>query len=144
MSGKRIDAGERQRIVDLLQEHGGNRYKVAQIVKRAPNTVKKIADQEGIPTARAHLKKADEARAVFTEEKRRAVVIKGLQKCDQMLDRPIDAQDLQRLSIAIGVLVDKDLLLSGRPTSINETRRSQELRDLVSGGRAEAQDEWKP
>lgn len=122
---------ERQRIIDLLQEHGGNQYKVAQMVGRNRSTVNRVAKAEGIESNVAATKKATEAHAVFGQAERRKIVVEGLEKARVMLSGISEAGELQKWSVAVGTLVDKDLLLDGKPTSINENRKG-DIRDVFA------------
>ena len=137
-----VDAEERQKIIDLLHEHGGNRTKVARIVKRSNRTVQTIAEQEGIASTHVAPKKAIEAHKVFSEEARREAVILGFEKYKELLEKCRDAQDLQRLAVALGILVDKDLLLAGKPTSINESRKGNEVGGLFAELKGKADEQW--
>lgn len=128
---KHVRGKERQDIVDMLHEHGGNRSKVAKLSGRGPATIQRIAEAEGIKSEHSALKKANEARRVFAEAERREIVVDGLLKAKAMLQRIEDAGELQKWSVAVGTLVDKDLLLSGKPTSINESRKG-DIRDVFS------------
>ena len=58
----RVGLEERQRIVDLLHEHGGNRHKVAVMCERSKQTVSRIARDEGIESDVTQLKKAEAQR----------------------------------------------------------------------------------
>jgi hypothetical protein len=134
---KAIDPEERQKIVDLLHEHGGNRHKVANIAKRSTWLVKKIADEEGIPSTRLEPKKATEAHQANAEERRFRLMDKAYEKYEELLANCRDAQDFQRLQVAWGIIFDKDLLLSGKPTSINESRKGNEVTDLFGSLKGE-------
>jgi transposase len=137
---RRIDDEERQKIIDLLHEHGGNRYKVAEIAKRSVSSVQNIAQQAGIaPSSESpHLKKAAEATAVKAETLRTEVLNLGFEKVKELLQITKDPQDVQRLAIAYGIFVDKNLVLSGKPNNINESRKGNEVTGLFDSLRDKA------
>jgi hypothetical protein len=141
---KPIDPDERQRIVDLLHEHGGNRTKVANMVKRARQTVCNIADAAGIPVMDSpQTKKAHEARSHFSEERRREIVTKSLEHVFGLMEHTNDPQDAQRLAVAVGILVDKDLLLAGKPTNISESRKGNGVQGLFTDLKGQVDEQWR-
>jgi hypothetical protein len=139
----RVSREERARIVALLHEHGGNRARVSKISGRGVATVQRIAEAEGIVSEHSAPKKANEARSAFAEADRRQIVLDGFQKARDLLGAITDAAGLQKWSVAVGTLIDKDLLLSGKPTNINENRKGSTLSDLFSGVDEEARREWE-
>jgi hypothetical protein len=141
---KPIEPKERQKIVDLLHEHGGNRTKVAGMVKRARQTVCNIADAAGIPVMDSpQTKKAHEARSHFSEERRREIVTRSLEHVFGLMEATKDPQDAQRLAVAVGILVDKDLLLAGKPTNISENRKGNEVSSLFDEIKSKAEEQWR-
>ena len=141
MASKLTDK-ERRRVIDLLQEHGGNQYKVAKICGRNRSTVSRIAKAGGIASNVAVTKKATEAHEAFSEAERRQIVVDGLVKARKILTGITDAAELQKWSVAVGTLVDKDLLLSGKPTNISESRRGVALKDFFDEVDADISDQW--
>lgn len=142
MSAKRVDVKERERIVDLLHEHGGNRSKVAKMCKRSKGLISKIAVEEGIESVNVHAtKKAVEARVAYAEERRLEIIGKGFDKADDLLEKIKDAGELQKWSVAVGTLVDKARLETGEATTRSEQvdperrRRMRETLDEVAAQR---------
>ncbi len=111
---------ERERIIALLKEHGGNQTKVAKVSGRSQPTVRKIAREEGIVSINSALKKANEARVAYAEERRLELVGKGFDKAEELLGKIADAGELQKWTVAVGTLVDKARLETGKVTNRSE------------------------
>lgn len=130
MKNKPITEQERQKIIDLLHEHGGNRTKVANIAKRDRRVVCKIGDKAGIPSAHsARTKNARAARSAFAEERRLELIGKGFDKADSLLDTPMGPDGFQKWTVALAVLVDKARLETGEATSRTDTKAEHAERE---------------
>lgn len=126
----RVDADERARIVAQLEE-GLTPYAVSKQCGRSRPTVLKIAHEEGMGVDARNTKKATEMSAANANRRRVELVARGLQKAEKMLDTIEDAGEFQKWTVGVGTLIDKDLLLSGKPTNINENRKG-DIRDVFS------------
>jgi tRNA U34 5-methylaminomethyl-2-thiouridine-forming methyltransferase MnmC len=146
---KPLQPDERQKIVDLLHEHGGNRHKVAKIAKRSTWLVQKVANEEGIAASRLEPKKASEARQAHAEVNALEVLHLGMEVAKKYLEAlkgcgatKENAEALQKIFVSMGIAIDKQLLLSGKPTNINESRKGAQIKEALKGI-DQAAEEWK-
>lgn len=118
----RLSDSEREKIVSLLQEHGGNRTRVARMAGRSSSTVQKIAVEEGILSNIRAPKKANEARGSYAESRRLEIIGRAFDKADDMLRAVKEPGDFQKWTVAFGTLVDKARLETGKATDRHESR----------------------
>ena len=148
---KRIDPDERQKIIDLLHEHGGNRTKVAGIAHRSVQAVCDIADKAGIPVADSlNTKKAVEAAAAHHEVNTLEALNLAMEVAQRYLQQlrnfhptKENAEALQKILTSMGIAIDKQLLLKGKPTNINESRKGNEVSGLFSELKDKADEQWR-
>ncbi len=140
---------ERARIIVLLKEHGGNRHRVAMMVGRAKDTVARIANDEGIPSDVRKTKKASEARSAHAEIDRMEGVatilrvgVSLIQKLEGQPPTPETMRAYKDGAMGYAIGIDKDLLLSGKPTNINENRKGETVKDWFSDIDNQAAAEW--
>ncbi len=129
----RVGSEERQRIIDLLQEHGGNRNRVARMVGRSVGTVQTIATQENIPSAYSAPKKANEARSLFAEIDRMEIIGLGLNTGAELLrgykDRTPSIENIRAykdLMTGLAIGIDKHRLETGEVTNRTESRKGDD------------------
>lgn len=120
---------ERQRIIDLLQEHGGNRNKVARLVGRSPSTVQKIAQAEGFESNIRAAKKANDARRDYAQAERLQLLNEGFDKAREILKGVVEAKELQAWMMAVGIAVDKRRLEDGEVTDRTENRKGLNIEE---------------
>ncbi len=118
---------ERQRIIDLLQEHGGNQNRVARLSNRHQSTVGRIAKAEGIESVNAAPKKANAARRDYAQAERLELLNEGFDKAREILKTVTEPKDLQSWMIAVATAIDKRRLEDGEATNRNENHNTAGL-----------------
>jgi len=128
-----VSAEERERIIEALRA-GESQTSVAKRFGRGAGTINRIAKEAGLEYSAPT--KANEARSRFAKEGRIRLLDKALAKAEEMMDQLRKPLELQQLSIALAVLLDKRRLEDDdgqrRPGSIAELM--QRLREEVSDG----------
>ena len=125
----KLTSEERERIVSHLKD-GKSQNWTAKEVGRAPRTVNRVAQEEGIESSIPAPKKANEARSAFAEERRLTIIGKGFDKADELLAKIEDASEFQKWTVGLGTLVDKARLETGEATSRNESHSYDHSEDL--------------
>lgn len=129
-----VTADEREKIVMLLKEHGGNRNKVARECGRSPSTVQGIAEAHNIPPNIRAPKNANQARRDYAQAERLELLNEGFDKARDVLKGIGLADDLKDWSVAVGTLIDKRRLEDGEATSRSESvdpARRQKMKESL-------------
>lgn len=129
----RVGDEEREKIVSLLREHGGNRSKVAKIAGRGKATVQRVAEAAGIESERSATEKASVARSLFAEIDRKEVIAEMLQKGRDILDATTEARGYKDAVTGLGISIDKHLLVSGEATARTENVDAEARRRVREG-----------
>ena len=143
---KPVSQAERQKIIDLLHEHGGNRQGVAKITGRSAGLILKIARQEGIESVNKHAQeKAAEAAKHLRDYNRLEIIAEILDTGRDLLEAGMDAKDFKDVVTGIAIGIDKHRLETGEATSRSENMNADEaqrrqrikesLNDLMDGKR---------
>lgn len=117
----KIEGKERQKIVDLLQEHGGNQNRVAKICGRSQTAVGKIAKEEGISSVKKTPKKAIAAHIMFSQQDRMLLISRALNRGGRFLEEHLTPQQFKDVMTAIAIGIDKHRLETGEVTSRSES-----------------------
>ena len=127
-----VSVEERQRIVDLLHEHGGNQNRVAKICGRSQDTVRRIARTEGIESFKRTPKKALAVKAAVQEIDRMEIIGLGLQTGADLLrgyrNRDATVENIRAykdLMTGLAIGIDKHRLETGEVTNRTENRKSE-------------------
>lgn len=130
----RVGDEERERIVSLLKEHGGNQNKVAKLCGRPQRTVGRIANGAGIKSLKTAPKKALATKAALQDIDRMEIIglglhtgaelLRGYQNRDASIENIRAYKDLMT-GLAIGI--DKHRLETGQVTNRTESRKGDEF-----------------
>jgi hypothetical protein len=111
---------ERQKIIRYLGD-GKSQNWIGKQMKRSPDTVGRIAREEGIQSDNRIPKKAIEAAKVYNEERRLSLIGGGFDKAEYLLEKIEDAGEFQKWTVAMGTLIDKVRLETGEATARTES-----------------------
>lgn len=128
----RVLDDERMRIVEMLRG-GMSQTRAAKESGRSSGLVNKIAREEGIVSIH-NVKKANDAREAYAEERRLEIIGKGFDKADDILAALKEPRDFQAWTVGFGTLIDKARLESGEATSRHESidpERRKKMRESL-------------
>jgi hypothetical protein len=141
----RVSANEREKIIDLLHEHGGNRSKVAKLTARSSQTVCNIANQERIPTMdNPASETARKARKAYEAVDRMGVINLGIEVGEKLLASlyrkrvtPEVMRSYKDCMTGLAIAIDKHRLETGDVTDRTQTNTASTVANYF----AEAQNE---
>jgi hypothetical protein len=126
-----VTSTERARIVAALQT-GKSQYAVAKAFGRSPGTVNAIGQQAGVSPGHSATKQANAARRDYAQAERLLFINEIFDKARELLQTVKSADDLQRIAITAGILVDKRRLEDGEATSRSENLNADLTRDRLA------------
>ena len=115
-----VSAEERTAIIAALRA-GGSVCGVARESGRNKSTISRIAAAEGIDTQRCATEKATAARLDFDQAGRLALINELVSAARTMLPGIRKPIELQQLSTAVAIMIDKRRLEDGEATNRTET-----------------------
>jgi hypothetical protein len=126
-NGIAVSPAEREQIIAMLKT-GVSENKTAKHFKRGQSTVSRIARAAGLEPRETAAKLAHDAMVDYSTARRVGVINDFFAMAHAMLPTVESPKQLQELSVALAILIDKRRLEDGEATSRTETNESDSAR----------------
>ena len=116
---KPVSEEEKMAIIEATKK-GNSCTSIAKKFRRSKDTVRRIANEEGLDFVRNATKKATEAASKWNKARRFKLIGKFFDKLTDIIQVTSDPRELKDLSTALGIVIDKARLEEGQPTEITK------------------------
>jgi len=131
---KPVSEEEKMAIIEATKK-GNSCTSIAKKFRRSKDTVRRIANEEGLDFVRNATKKATEAASKWNKARRFELIGKFFDKLTDIIQVTNDPRELKDLSTALGIVIDKARLEEGEPTVIakneNKTQMFEEFQYMT-------------
>jgi len=123
---KPVSEEEKMAIIEATKK-GNSCTSIAKKFRRSKDTVRRIANEEGLDFVRNATKKATEAASKWSKARRLELIGKFFDKLRDVIQVTSDPRELKDLSTALGIVIDKARLEEGQPTEITKNENNDNV-----------------